>query len=69
MSSKKIQKILWFKKSEYIEVERRTGHEGSEEDQRYSSILNLGAKCVLVVNDTPLPLYPRESPGTHCIGG
>jgi hypothetical protein len=21
----------------------------------------------LVVNPTPLPLYPRQSPGTHCI--
>jgi len=22
-----------------------------------------------VVNATPQPLYPRERPGTHCIGG
>jgi hypothetical protein len=22
-----------------------------------------------VVNATPWPLYPREKPGTHCIGG
>ena len=22
-----------------------------------------------VVNATPLPLYPREKPRTHCIGG
>ena len=22
-----------------------------------------------VVNATTLPLYPRERPGTHCIGG
>jgi hypothetical protein len=22
-----------------------------------------------VVNATPPPLYPRERPGTHCIGG
>jgi hypothetical protein len=22
-----------------------------------------------VVNTTPRPLYPRERPGTHCIGG
>jgi len=22
-----------------------------------------------VVNATPRPLYPREKPGTHCIGG
>ena len=32
MSSKEIQKILWFKKSEYIEVHHRTGHEDSEEE-------------------------------------
>jgi len=23
----------------------------------------------LVVNASPRPLYPRETPGTHCIGG
>jgi hypothetical protein len=23
----------------------------------------------VVVNATPRPLYPRERPGTHCIGG
>ena len=22
-----------------------------------------------VLNATPRPLYPRETPGTHCIGG
>jgi hypothetical protein len=29
----------------------------------------LGAKWKLVVNATPRPLYPRERPVTHCIGG
>jgi len=24
---------------------------------------------VWVVNATPRPIYPRERPGTHCIGG
>ena len=31
--------------------------------------LNLGARWGWVVNATPRPLYPRERPGTHCIGG
>jgi len=30
---------------------------------------NLGAGKLWVVNATPRPLYPRERPGTHCIGG
>ena len=28
-----------------------------------------GARCGWVLNDTLWPLYPRERPGTHCIGG
>jgi len=32
MSSKESQKILWFKKSGYIEFHHRTGHGGSEEE-------------------------------------
>ena len=35
----------------------------------YYFFLNLGAKAVWVVSATPRPLYPRERPGTHCIGG
>ena len=31
--------------------------------------LNLGARGGWVVNATPRPLYPRERPGNHCIGG
>ena len=30
---------------------------------------NLGARWGWVVKATPWPLYPRETPGTHCIGG
>jgi hypothetical protein len=39
-------------------VHPRTGHEG-----------HLGARWGWVVNATPRPLYPRERPGTHSIGG
>ena len=35
--------------------------------KRYSS--NLDTRWVWVVNVTPRPLYPRERPVTHCIGG
>jgi hypothetical protein len=30
---------------------------------------DLGARRGWVVSTTPLPLYPRERPGTHCTGG
>jgi hypothetical protein len=33
------------------------------------SFFNIGTKWGWVVNDKPQPLYPRERPGTHCIGG
>jgi hypothetical protein len=34
------------------------------------SFFNIGARwCGWVVNATSRPLYPRERPGTHCIGG
>jgi hypothetical protein len=33
------------------------------------SFFSLSAKWKWVVNATPRPLYPRERPGTHCIGG
>jgi len=32
------------------------------------SFFNLAARLG-VVNATPRPLYPRQRPGTHCIGG
>jgi hypothetical protein len=31
-------------------------------------ILNLGARRWWVVSTTPRPLYPHESPSTHCTG-
>jgi hypothetical protein len=51
-------------------VHPRTGHEGPEGELRYSSTLSLTSALDGVgVNVTPRPLYPRERPGTHCIGG
>ena len=49
----------------------RTGHEGLEGEQIYSSTLpsTWALDGGWVVNTTPRPLYPRERPGTHCIGG
>ena len=41
---------------------------GGVEVQLYS-FLNLGTRCGWVVNVTPRPLYPRERPGAHYIGG
>jgi hypothetical protein len=38
-------------------------------DVQLYSFLNLAAWRGWVVNATPWPLYPRELPGTHCIGG
>ena len=34
-----------------------------------SVLFNLGAKWGWVLNATPWRLYPRERPGTYCIGG
>jgi hypothetical protein len=49
----------------------RTGHEGPEVELRYNYTLSLtlalDGECV--VNPGSRPLYPRERPGTHCIGG
>ena len=48
-----------------------TGHEGSEGEQMYSSTLpsTSALDAGWVVSTTPRLLYPRERPGTHCIGG
>jgi hypothetical protein len=40
---------------------------GGGDVQLYSSS-NLNVRCGWVVKDTPRPRYPRERPGTHCIG-
>ena len=47
-----------------------TGHEGPEGEWTYSSTLfsTSALDGGWVVNATPRPLYPRERPGTHCIG-
>ena len=51
-------------------VHPRTGHEGPEGEQRYTSTLSLtSGQMGWVVNATPRPLYPQERLGTHCIGG
>ena len=36
---------------------------------RLYTYFNLGARWKWVVNATPRPLYPREWPGGHCVGG
>ena len=48
-----------------------TAHEGPEREQTYSSTLPSTSALVVgwVVSATLRPLYPRERPGTHCIGG
>ena len=33
------------------------------------SFFNLGCRCGWVVDTMPRPLYPREKPGAHCVGG
>ena len=50
-------------------IHPRTGREGPEgvEVQLYS-FFDLGARWGWVFNTTPRPFYPRERPGTHCIG-
>jgi len=52
-------------------VHPRTVHEGPEEEQIYSSTLpsTSALEWGWVVNATPRPLYPRERPSTHCVGG
>jgi len=43
---------------------------GPEVEQRYTSTLSLTpALDGMGVKATPRLLYPRERPGTHCIGG
>jgi len=51
-------------------VHPRTGHEGPEVEQRYSSTLSLTSLLEgWVVNARPRLLYPLERPGTYCIRG
>jgi hypothetical protein len=50
-----------------------TGHEGSEERQRYSSTLSLTSELEGVGGQRYAPAAqphrPGERPGTHCTGG
>jgi len=52
-------------------VHHITGHEGPEVEYRYSSTLSLTSALDGggVINATPRPLYPRQRPGTHRLGG
>ena len=54
-----------------IIISHITGHEGPDGGQMYSSTLPSTSALDVgwVVNATPRPLYPQETPGTHCIGG
>ena len=52
-------------------VPPRTGHEGSEGEQRYSCTLSLTSALDGVGGQrhAPAALPPGKKPGTHCIGG
>ena len=51
-------------------VHPRAVQEGPEGEQRYSYTLSpTSALDGVRVNAKPRPVYPRERPGTHCIGG
>jgi hypothetical protein len=48
----------------------RIGHEGPEGGRGIALLFfNLAAGYGWVINATLRPLYPRQRPGTHCIGG
>ena len=51
-------------------VHPRTGHEGPEKEQIYSSALSLTSALDRVGGQRHCPqqLQPRERPGIHCIG-
>ena len=52
-------------------VDHITGHQGPEMEYRYNSTLSLNSALDGVGGQrhAPAALYPRERPGTHCIGG
>jgi hypothetical protein len=51
-------------------VHSKTGHEGLEEVQMYSSILSLTSAIYVVGGERYVPaVYPRKKPDTHSIGG
>ena len=54
-----------------IKVHPRTGHEGPEGEQEYSSTLSLTSALDGVGGQlhAPVALPPGKRPGMHCIGG
>ena len=51
-------------------VHHRTGHESTEREYSYSCTLSLTSALEGVGGQRHAPpLYPRERPGTHCVGG
>ena len=74
----KILMSLWLQTENLLlhckgkgKVHPRTGHEGPEGEQMYSSTLSLTLTLDGAEWSTPCPghLIPQASPGTHCIGG
>jgi hypothetical protein len=66
-----IKALVYYFTAFVLKVKVKVTLEQATKAQRgsrvYSSTLSLTS--ALVVNATPRPLYPRERPGTHCIGG
>jgi hypothetical protein len=61
-----LRPLKWVKVK--ITLEQATNTRRGSDIYLYS-FFNLGAGCGWVIDVTPWPLYPRERPGTHCIGG
>ena len=63
-----VNKYINIKSYQSSPCNRQRRPRGGEEVQPYS-LLNLGDRKGWVFKATPRPLYPRERPGTRCIGG
>jgi hypothetical protein len=62
---------LWLHSAEYKikgTVCPWTGHDGPEGVRGIALLFNLGARWEWVINLMTRQHYPRERPGTHCIG-
>ena len=69
-----VQGALHLKAKVKVKVKVKFSLEQATKAQRGSSCIALlflqpRRYMGMVVNATPRPLYPRERPGTHCIGG